>query len=139
MSWVGAPAGLSIAGQVAERLRLELRQLGIVADLHEGKGLALLSVWVDLVVWCDRGVEGWRYRWWTGRVSDQTGRRIYTGCRADAVKTAGQRIAGRYAELRRAHPLSPVFAEIGATYGTPERPRAERPDLFTAADGGNVA
>ncbi|MEN3533613.1 hypothetical protein AAH991_00740 [Microbispora sp. ZYX-F-249] len=114
MSWVGAPAGLSIAGQVAERLRLELRQLGIVADLHEGKGLALLSVWVDLVVWCERGVEGWRYRWWTGRVSDQTGRRIYTGCRADAVKTAGQRIAGRYAELRRVHPLSPIFAEIGA-------------------------
>lgn len=130
--------GLSLAGQMAEGLRVELEGLGIAADLHEGEDVALLSVWVDLIVWCERGADGWRYRWWTGRVSDQTGRRIYTGCRADAVKTAARRIAGRYAELRHTHPLSPVVAEVCAACGIPERPRAERPDLFIA-DGGNVA
>lgn len=85
----------------AEQLRAELERLGVAADLHAGDGVALLSVWLYLVVWCEWGPEGWRYRWWTGRVSDRTGRWIYTGCRALAVKTAARRIAARYAELRQ--------------------------------------
>ncbi|MEU7939516.1 hypothetical protein [Microbispora bryophytorum] len=100
MSLVATPTR-SAALVVAEQLRNELERLGVVADVHEGDGVALLSVWLHLVVWCERGPEGWRYRWWTGRVSQRSGRWIYTGCRALAVKTAAQRIAARYAELRR--------------------------------------
>lgn len=96
-----ATAKRSPALVVAEQLRGELERLGVSADVHEGDGLALLSVRLHLAVWCERGPEGWRYRWWTGRVSQRTGRWIYTGCRALAVKTAAQRIAARYAELRR--------------------------------------
>ncbi|MEU8059264.1 hypothetical protein [Microbispora bryophytorum] len=94
----------------ADRLRVELERHGIAADVNEGDGLALVSVWVDLVVWCEAGPDGWRYRWWTGRTSEVTGRYVYTGCRADALQTAARRIAARYAELRRTHPLSPVLS-----------------------------
>ena len=86
---------------VAEQLRRELERLGITADVHEGDGVALLSVRLHLVVWCEPGPDGWRYRWWTGRVSQQAGRWVYTECQALAFKTAAQRIATRYAELRR--------------------------------------
>ncbi|MFG1823813.1 hypothetical protein ACGFIJ_15125 [Microbispora bryophytorum] len=84
----------------AERLRCELARLGVAADVHEGDGLALLLVGVHLVVWCERGPVGWRYRWWTGGVSARSGRWLYTGCRAAAVKTAALRVTARYAELR---------------------------------------
>ncbi|GLW25307.1 hypothetical protein Mame01_53490 [Microbispora amethystogenes] len=99
-----SPAALmrrSPALVAAEQLRRELERLGITADVHKGDGVALLSVRLHLVVWCEPGPDGWRYRWWTGRVSQHAGRWVYTGCQALAVKTAAQRIAMRYAELRR--------------------------------------
>ena len=50
------------AAECAERLRRELEQYGVAADVHEGFGLALVSVWVDLVVWTDG-------RWFRGRIT----------------------------------------------------------------------
>jgi hypothetical protein len=49
--------------QAAERLSNELAALGIRTDIHGGYELALVSVWVELVVWTD----GRWYRWWSGR------------------------------------------------------------------------
>ncbi|MFC0864464.1 hypothetical protein ACFHYQ_19415 [Sphaerimonospora cavernae] len=88
------------AGEMAERLRVELERLGVAAEVRAGDGVALLSVWADLVVWCEQGPDGWRYRWWTGRLADHSGLYIYTRCPVQAVKTAAHRIAERYAELR---------------------------------------
>ncbi len=35
------------AAHTAERLRVELEQYGVAAEVHEGYGLALVSVWVE--------------------------------------------------------------------------------------------
>lgn len=101
----------------ARRLRAELEAHGISADIHEGYGVALISVWVDLLVWCEVGPDGPRYRWWTGRISDRTRRYVYTGCPGNATETAARRIAARYRELRADHPLSPVIVERLAATG----------------------
>ncbi|MFI9843495.1 hypothetical protein ACIHFD_41095 [Nonomuraea sp. NPDC051941] len=71
--------------------------MGIPADVQEGRGLALVSVWTGLVVWTD----GLWYRWWTGRRS-QTGRWLYAHHSAFEPERAARRIAARYAELREA-------------------------------------
>ncbi|MFJ2029080.1 hypothetical protein [Streptosporangium sp. NPDC087985] len=46
--------------RAANRLLTALEDLGIAADVHEGYGIALVSVWVDLVVWTD----GASFSWW---------------------------------------------------------------------------
>jgi hypothetical protein len=51
------------------RLCRELESLGITADPHEGDRVAALSVCTGLVIWCETGIHGLHYRWWTGRVS----------------------------------------------------------------------
>ncbi|WP_433367661.1 hypothetical protein [Streptosporangium sp. CA-115845] len=48
------------AVEAAEELREALAQYGIAADVHDGYGLALVSVWVDLIVWCREGQFWWR-------------------------------------------------------------------------------
>ncbi|MFC0863690.1 hypothetical protein ACFHYQ_15410 [Sphaerimonospora cavernae] len=131
MSGTAAVVVLSPAGQVAERLRAELKRWGIAADVNEGEGLALVSVWVDLVIWCEPETNGWRYRWWTGRVSAQTGRRVYTGCRAEAVTTAAHRVAERFTELRHSHPLSPFVTEFCVVYSIPYR--LDRGELISSS------
>lgn len=88
--------------QAARQLRDELAALGIQADIHEGHGLALMSVWVGLVVWTD----GWRYRWWSGRKSSRTGRWVYAFAPVDDPVATARRVALRYTELRQKHPLS---------------------------------
>ncbi|WP_143022313.1 hypothetical protein [Nonomuraea maritima] len=79
----------------AELLQRELRHDGINADVHDGYGLALVSVWVGLVVWCD----GERFWWRTGWNADRH-RVIYAWHPADDPLRAARRIAMRYAELR---------------------------------------
>ena len=59
------------SSHAAEQLRAALDDLGIAADVHEGHGAALLSVWVELLVWSD----GFRFMWWNGEYSARTGRR----------------------------------------------------------------
>ncbi len=88
----------------AERLRGELARHGIGSDVHGGRDVALVSVWLDLVVWVEYGPEGIRYRWWTGRLSTRTGRYLYTGSPGHAVESAAACVAARYRELRTGHP-----------------------------------
>jgi hypothetical protein len=95
---------------VADCLREELQRFGIAADVHEGYGRALVSVWVDLVVWCQPRA----YYWWSGRVSPLTGRRTYCYGPADDPVTVARRVAARYAQLRNGHPLSPLIEDISA-------------------------
>lgn len=113
------PAGY--VGEVTERLCVELERLGIAAEVRVGDGVALLLVWADLVVWCEQGSDGWRYRWWTGRLADRTGLYVYTRCPVRAVKTAARRIAERFAELR--HLPSPGAVAAGACKENGERRR----------------
>ncbi|GGP83776.1 hypothetical protein [Streptosporangium pseudovulgare] len=61
------------AVRAAWRLCDELAGRGVQGDVHGGYGLALVLLWADLVVWTDGAV----YRWWTGRTSPKTGRRLY--------------------------------------------------------------
>ncbi|WP_436757761.1 hypothetical protein [Streptosporangium sp. V21-05] len=89
----------------AEELRTELGRLGIKADVHDGYGLALVSVWVGLVVWCKDDRYWWRTGWDARRH-----RPVYAWHPAmDAVRAA-RRIAFRYAELREIHPPSELAA-----------------------------
>jgi hypothetical protein len=83
----------------ALRLCRELERYGITADPHEGDEVAALSVAYGLVIWCEYGPDGMRYRWWTGRLTQRTGRWIYTYCSASAVTSAARRVAMRYQEL----------------------------------------
>jgi hypothetical protein len=82
--------------RAAYRLSRAFEPHGIAADVHEGTGIALVSVWTNLVVWC-----GPCYLWWSGGVSPVTGRRTYTYCPADDPVTAARRVAERYAQLRK--------------------------------------
>ncbi|MFI7028371.1 hypothetical protein ACIBK1_06650 [Microbispora rosea] len=93
------------AAQCAERLRLELEQYGVAADVHEGYGLALVSVWVELVVWTD----GRWFRWRSGRTST-SGRPVYAFGPASDVVTAARRVAHRYGQLRQQYPRPPYLA-----------------------------
>ncbi|WP_326826033.1 hypothetical protein [Streptosporangium sp. NBC_01756] len=89
-----------------EWLKRELEALGIVADTHHGDRVALLSVWVDLVVWCDGHTYWWRVSWNAARQ-----RATYARHPATEPGRAARRIAFRYAELRETHPLSEPTAE----------------------------
>ncbi|MEU4405519.1 hypothetical protein AB0F88_13400 [Streptosporangium sp. NPDC023963] len=92
------PAQRCPAALAAERLRIGLEHYGVVADVHQGHGVALLSVWTNLVVWTD----GLAYRWWTGRISAKTGRRLYRVYGVDNPITVAHYVAQRYEELRKA-------------------------------------
>jgi hypothetical protein len=84
----------------AERLESALHDLDVAADVHQGEGIALVSVWVDLVVWTD----GRWYRWWTGQTSAKTGRRLYHVYGTDNPVTVARAIVIRRTELQKAHP-----------------------------------
>jgi hypothetical protein len=106
------PDGVVLA---AHRLREELHRHGIAADVHDGFGRALVSVWVDLVVWCHPTA----YYWWSGRISPQTRQRTYCYSPTNDPVTTARRVAARYAQLRNEHPLSPLINDIstGAAVG----------------------
>ncbi|MEU8270015.1 hypothetical protein AB0B89_23010 [Sphaerisporangium sp. NPDC049002] len=110
---------------VALRLSRELERHGICSDVHEGTGLALVSVWVDLVVWTD----GACYIWWSGAVSSK-GRRLLSYCSTDDPVSAARRVAARYVDLRKGHPYSHVIAEALASIGV------SIPAVETSGNGG---
>ncbi|MFI7223494.1 hypothetical protein ACIBO5_09725 [Nonomuraea angiospora] len=90
---------------VAEELRKALKQYGIAADVHDGYGLALVSVWVGLVVWCKDDRYWWRTGW------DQHRRRFtYAWHPAIDPARAARRVAFRYAHLRKT-PSSEVVTD----------------------------
>jgi hypothetical protein len=112
------PAG---AARSVELLRGELEHLGIKADVHTGHGIALVSVWVGLVVWCD----GQSYRWSTGRKSPRDPRLVvYAFGPVDDPVTAARRVARRYVELRENHPLSALILQALSTPDDPWLPPA---------------
>ena len=104
----GGLASLPSWSASAERLKLSLADLQIAADVHEGQGVALVSVWLDLIVW----TNGRWYRWWTGRMSQKTGRRLYAIHSTENPATTARHIALRYRELRTSRPLPAVPAEV---------------------------
>lgn len=105
---MSAPALITIDPRhSAELLRQALERNGVTADIHHGYGLALVSVWVGLVVWCDG-----QYFWWrTGWNADRR-RVIYAWHPAIDPVRAARRISMHYSDLRKAHPLSPMISEL---------------------------
>ncbi|MFB9623451.1 hypothetical protein [Nonomuraea helvata] len=89
----------------AVQLQGELGRLEIASDIHDGYGLALLSVWVGLVVWCDGGRFWWRTGW-----DPRRQRVIYAWHPSADPARAARRIALRYVQLRASHPLSTMIA-----------------------------
>ncbi|MFC7384340.1 hypothetical protein [Sphaerisporangium rhizosphaerae] len=85
----------------ASRLSQALESHGITADVHPGERVAALSVRCGLVVWCEYGPDGPHFRWWTGRCSDSTGRRVYAFSPITLPDSAAQRIALLYWEMVR--------------------------------------
>ncbi|WP_326828480.1 hypothetical protein OIE13_19215 [Streptosporangium sp. NBC_01810] len=92
--------------RAAERLRGALEGMWVPADVHAGFGVALVSVWTDLLVLTD----GRCYRWWTGEV-DRIGHRTYTYCPVETPATAAHDVA-RVREILRAR--QPERAEPSA-------------------------
>ncbi|WP_371784184.1 hypothetical protein [Streptosporangium subroseum] len=101
------PAQRCPAALASERLRIGLEQCGVSADVHQGPGVSLVSVWTNLVVWTD----GLAYRWWTGKISAKTGRRLYRVHGVDNPVTVAHYVAQRYEELRKASYRSEGVAE----------------------------
>ncbi|MEV0619803.1 hypothetical protein AB0I81_41245 [Nonomuraea sp. NPDC050404] len=77
---------------------------GVSAEVHDGYGVALVSVWAGLVVWCHGGRYWWRSAWDARRQ-----RVIYAWHSSTEPARAAHRIALRYAQLREAHtPSAPT-------------------------------
>lgn len=92
--------------QSADALRQALEAHEIPTDVHDGYGLALVSVWVGLVVWCDQDRYWWRAGWEPRRE-----RVVYAWHPASEPVRAAHRVALRYADLRASHPLSDLFTD----------------------------
>ncbi|MFB9532727.1 hypothetical protein [Nonomuraea roseola] len=90
----------STPADAAERLRRELEDFDVAADVHADSKIALVSVWADLVVWCDTT----SYRWWSGRTSPRG--RVMAFCPADDPTTAARRVARRLMELQDRPPMT---------------------------------
>ncbi|MFI7225368.1 hypothetical protein ACIBO5_19310 [Nonomuraea angiospora] len=89
----------------AQQLQRKLIHLNISSDVHDGYGIALVSVWAGLLVWCCHDAFWWHTGWEPGRK-----RAVYAWHPLPEPGRAARRIAMRYAELRRAHPHSPLVA-----------------------------
>ncbi|WP_220183040.1 hypothetical protein, partial [Sphaerisporangium album] len=92
----------------AHRLRRALGVLTISTDINVGNGIALVSVWADLIVWTHGELGYW---WWSGRYA-APGRKLYAwGPVRDPVSVA-RRVAYRFAEVCRNHPRSAAIVEM---------------------------
>ncbi|GAA2272401.1 hypothetical protein GCM10010149_12850 [Nonomuraea roseoviolacea subsp. roseoviolacea] len=93
--------------QSAHHLRQALAEREIDCDVHAGYGLALVSVWVGLVVWCDGAWFWWRVGW-----NGQRQRVLYARHPVAEPVRAARRVALRYAEVHRNHPHSKLVADV---------------------------
>ncbi|MBB5138857.1 hypothetical protein HNP84_008615 [Thermocatellispora tengchongensis] len=82
--------------EAAFRLQQSLVARGIAADVNDGYGRAVVSVWAGLTVWTDGTAFWWRKRW-----NRERERYIYAAHAADDPERAARRVAFRYAYLRR--------------------------------------
>ncbi|MET8870320.1 hypothetical protein ABZW11_45915 [Nonomuraea sp. NPDC004580] len=94
----------------AERLQVALKDHDVTAEVHDGYGLALVSVWVGLVVWCDGAWFWWRVGW-----NEQRRQVMYARHPADEPARAARRVAFRYAELYRNHPRPGPIADLASS------------------------
>lgn len=99
------PPSPRLETNAAAALADALATQGISADVHDGYGLALVSVWAGLVVWCHGGRYWWRSAWDARRQ-----RVIYATHPSTDPAPAAHRVALRYAQLRESHPLSTPVA-----------------------------
>ncbi|MBG0827636.1 hypothetical protein HS041_07650 [Planomonospora sp. ID67723] len=123
--WRSAEPVANGPAYAAARLAEELQRLEMPADIHQGVGIALVSVWIDLVVW----TNGISYHWWSGTTSAR-GRRLYAYSPVSDPMTTARRVAVRYAELRNGHPLSKLVEEVQRALPDDRRPvdlRGPRP------------
>jgi hypothetical protein len=104
----------SYALSSAECLRRVLRSRGCVADVHDGYGLALVSVWVGLVIWCD----GERF-WWRSGWDERRNRAVYAWHPSTDPDRAADRIRRRYEQLRTSHGLPAVAGELASAADGP--------------------
>ena len=99
------------AGLFADLLRDALQtEHGIKADIHDGYDLALVSVWAGLVVWCDG-----EWFWWRAGWDNRRKRVLYARHPAIEPSRAARRVAFRYVDLRRHHPLSEAIDDPSST------------------------
>lgn len=102
-------APLTRAMWAACEMKRHLATFGIHADINEdARDLAVLSVWVDLLVW----TNGSRYWWWSGRFSTVRGYKVYSSGPVSDPISASRRVVARYAKLRAGHPLSDRLVEL---------------------------
>lgn len=99
--------------EAAEELRTALARHGIAADIHDGYGLALVSVWVGLVVWCHGGRFSWRIGW-----NARQHRPIYAWHPATEPVRTAHRVALRYAELRQLQARPETIPKLAPTPGS---------------------
>ncbi|MFG3439821.1 hypothetical protein ACGF0J_21460 [Nonomuraea sp. NPDC047897] len=96
--------------QNAHALRRALAEHDIESDVHDGYGLALVSVWVGLVVWCDGVWFWWRVGW-----DERRKRVVYARHPAAEPARAARRVAFRSADLRQNHPRSELIAGLASS------------------------
>ncbi|WP_440070390.1 hypothetical protein [Streptosporangium sp. OZ121] len=101
------PTGRLILGDIrsparaAESLKAELEHCGIDADVNDGYGLAVVSVWTGLTVWSDGLIFWWR----TGNWDARRGQAVYAWHAAEDLERVARRVALRYADLQKTHPV----------------------------------
>ncbi|MFC4006701.1 hypothetical protein ACFOY2_05680 [Nonomuraea purpurea] len=91
----------------ADALAAALAAQGVSADVHDGYGLSLVSVWIGLVVWCDG-----EWYWWRAGWDDRRKQVLYARHPTIEPSRAARRIAFCYADLRRRHPLSGAIGDV---------------------------
>ncbi|MEO3798276.1 hypothetical protein ABGB14_49475 [Nonomuraea sp. B10E15] len=84
---------------MADQLQQELESHGLTADVNDGYGLAVVSVWRGLLVWTDGAVF-----WWSTGWNDQRDRPVYAWHPTADPTRAARRIVARYADLRGSAP-----------------------------------
>ncbi|MFC4013778.1 hypothetical protein ACFOY2_41590 [Nonomuraea purpurea] len=82
---------------VADQLQHELESHGITADVVNGYGLAVVSVWHGLLVWTNGDLFWWRTGW-----NDRRDRPVFASHSTADPNRAARRIAARYWDLRSA-------------------------------------
>jgi hypothetical protein len=97
------------ARKAAEQLQVNLGRYDIPSDLHDGQGLALLSICVGLIVWCD----GTRF-WWRTGWNEEHRRFVYAWQSSLEPDIAARRVSRLYVQVRREGPAIPTGADRGS-------------------------